>query len=524
MTPPKATARTALLGALLIAHAAAAGEPQEVTFPVSTYLVEGENPLDPAETKRILAPYTGGALGLEALQGAARALEKALRARGYAFHQVTLPPQALDGGAVRLQVSAPVLGEIRVTGNRRFSERNIRASLPQLKPAIRSINTRHLARSLALANRHPAKHTRVRFVAGKAPGTVDAEIRVTEQRPRQAFAWLNNTGTEATGRSRLGVGLRHSNLWDRDHSATATYTTSPEKPDRVSQVGLRYRVPAYAWGGLWDLLYARSDVDSGTVAESFEVSGRGTVVGLHYTQLLGRRGAYEHELRLGVTDKLFDNEVDFQGTPLGVDVRSRPLVLRYQGRRRDPGREWSFYVDYTANLPGGAHNDARAYADTRAGAGDDWRAIHFGGRMRRAINRWLLVGRFDGQYATVPLIPGEQFGLGGARSVRGLEEREVLGDRGYRASLELWAPPLKPAGLRLLGFLDGGRVTRKAPQPGEIATQAVASSGLGVRWNWRDRLSLNLDWGHVLNGVEDPDGQSTRRGDDRVHFNVAVRF
>lgn len=527
MTPRTTPGPIRLVGVLLATVAIAAAATDEAggpRFTVASFQVEGDNPLDAGETMRLLAPFTGPGADLERLQAAADALQAALRRRGYAFHQVTLPPQTLDGGKVRLHVSAPALGEVRITGNHRFSERNIRASLPQLRPAIRTINTRRLARSLALANRHPAKHLRLNFRPGRNPGTVDAEITVTEQRPLRAFAWLNNSGTEATGRGRLGVGVQHSNLWDRDHAFTLTYTTSPGHPNQVSQTGLRYRVPWYRAGGLWDLLYVYSDVDSGTVAEGFEVSGRGTVAGLQYTQLLNRHRQYRHELQLGITDKLFDNTVDFLGTPLGVDVRSRPLTLGYRGRRDGRRQEWEFYLDYSVNLPGGEHNTGEAYRDTRAGADEDWRALHFGGRLRRRVSDWLVVARFDGQYAGAPLIPGEQFGLGGARSVRGLEEREVLGDRGYRAGLEIWTPRIRPVGLRLVGFLDGGRVKREASEPGEIATQAVASAGLGLRWGWRSRLSLNLDWGHVLNGVEDPAGQSTRTGDDRIHANLAVRF
>ena len=53
----------------------------------------------------------------------------------------------------------------------------------------------------------------------------------------------------------------------------------------------------------------------------------------------------------------------------------------------------------------------------------------------------VLSARLDGQWSDEPLIPGEQFGIGGARSVRGYEEREASGDSGFFVSAELISKP-----------------------------------------------------------------------------------
>ena len=48
-------------------------------------------------------------------------------------------------------------------------------------------------------------------------------------------------------------------------------------------------------------------------------------------------------------------------------------------------------------------------------------------------------------YSPDLLISGEQFGLGGAHSIRGFEERELSADKGIQASLEIYALPLAGA-------------------------------------------------------------------------------
>ncbi len=513
-----------IIAGTLVHSLAHAENSHDLQFKVTRFEIQGDNPLTARQVHAVLDPFLGEHAGLEGLQAATDAFEQALRSSGFAFHQVNLPPQSLDQGTVRLEVVAVELGAIIVEGNEHFSDENIRASLPQLKPEIRNINTQSLGRSLALANRHPGKKVRLNFAAGTQPGTVDARIRVKDQNPLRVFSWLDNTGNKETGNTRLGAGMQHSNLFGRDQIATLTYTTSPEGVDKVSQFGGQYQIPFYGAGGLLDIFAAKSEIDSGTVAEVFEVAGKGTVLGARYTHFFSKQKRYSHEMALSVTDKLFENDVDFQGVPVGVDVRTRPMELRYSGRWQGDLTNAGVYMGYARNLPGGSNNNAKAYAASRSGSDNNWSVLHIGGKLNRALQGWNVLGRFDAQYASVPLVAGEQLGLGGANSVRGLEEREISGDRGYRVGMELWSPTLKKTGLRALSFFEGGRITLKNPLPGEIATEKVASVGLGLRWSWQNRLSLRLDWGRILNGTDAANKTGSKSGDSKVHFNLGYRF
>jgi hemolysin activation/secretion protein len=55
-------------------------------------------------------------------------------ARGYNVVTVQLPEQELNGGVVRLNVIQARLSRLTVSGNRYYSEQNIRAGLPTLQP------------------------------------------------------------------------------------------------------------------------------------------------------------------------------------------------------------------------------------------------------------------------------------------------------------------------------------------------------------------------------------------------------
>ena len=509
-----------LLASLMLSLPATA---DAVKFEVSGYNVTGDNPLSESHTKKILKPFTGEQEDIEGLQSASAALEQALRDKGYNFSRVVLPQQSLSGGVIELRVVAFKLGKVTIEGARFYDEANIRASLPALVEGT-APNSRKLSRSIAVGKKQPSKSTRLTFNASEQRGEVDARITIKDRRPWQVFSWLNNTGTDETGRTRLGFGLQHSNLFNRDHNAILTYTLSPEEFDSAVQYGLLYQMPFYGHGATLDFLYSKSNVDTGTVASFFDVAGKGEVFGGTYNKTFSRRGGYSHEMAISVFDKLFENDVVFQGIQIGANVRSRPLGIRYGGSLEKPGYQLEFFVRPQVNLPGGSRNSDLYYGLSRLGAKSDWSLMRVALTGRKHFGQWSSEAQISGQLANQPLIAGEQFGAGGVNSVRGFQEREVSGDKGIRYSIQVLAPPLGRQKVRALAFVDGAETRLEDALLGEIDRESIVSTGLGVRWSWRKWFSLKLDWGYVLDGVDDRRPDGTADGDSRIHFNLFARY
>lgn len=508
--------RSLAFAALLASAQVSAQNGDAPRFPVTGFAVEGANPLPPEETRRLLAPFTGASVNLDGLQAAVAALEDALKTAGYGVVRVVLPPQDA-GGVIRLRVLSFTLGAIEVAGNRHFVEANVLRSLPSLRPGA-TPNLRDLARNQAHVNDHPAKRVQVNLRQGKAPDTVDADVRVEDSDPLHFFGSLNNSGSGTSGRWRLGLGASHANLFDRDHAVTATWSTSPGHTSEIQQYGIHYRAPFYGLGGTLSAYYTRSDSNSGTVAEFFQVSGRGQFAGLRWTQRFAPIGAWSHAADVGLEDRLFDNNVTFNGAPIGVDVRSRPLLLRHEGQLAGAGYQVGHALELAHNLRGGRANSAAAYAGNRAGGERDWNAIRLTLQAATDFSGWVASARLRGQWTGDALVAGEQFGLGGAQGLRGLEEREGTGDRGHLATLELTTPQLAE-GLRALAFMDTGRAHLRAAGGAAAATAHATSFGVGVRWQWRRQLSVSMDWARVASA-----GGGLRTGDGRLHASLALRF
>ena len=315
----RAVARQIALIALTtvwVASYSAAAQVPEVRFTVERFAIEGDNPLDAATTDGLLAPYLGEYEGLAGLVAAQQALDDELARRGLSFHRAILPPQSLKDGTVRLDIVAIKIDKIVVEGNEYFLDENIRRSLPGLQSG-QVPRTDHLGREVGVANRHGSKQYRLRFRQGEQSDRINAVVAIEDKKPWLLFSALNNRGSDATGDFRLSLGAQHTNLFNRDHQITGSYTTSPGHIDDVKQLGLNYRAPIYPWHGWVSGSVVHSDVDSGRVAEIFDVSGAGTFYSLSFHQDLKRIDSYRHSWRVSAEDRRFTNNISLGRVPIG---------------------------------------------------------------------------------------------------------------------------------------------------------------------------------------------------------------
>jgi hemolysin activation/secretion protein len=505
--------------------------PDTLAFNVSSFVINGDNPLG-EQAQTVLRPYLGEHSGLDGLAAAADALERAVIGAGYSFHRVSLPPQALDSGRVELSIQRFTIGAIDISGNEFFDRENIERSLPQLE-AGGTPNTKELSRSLKLANNHASKNMVLRFKEGEGEGdTIDAEITVKDQDPNLFFVTLDNTGSEETEEFRSTLGYQHGNLFNRDHAVTATLTVAPEDPDATTQIGVSYHIPFYGHGGNLDFLLSDSEVNSGEVGSGIEITGEGTVFGVSYSRPFLSDSNFNHQWSAGLQAKSFQNQQQAGTSQDETDVLSLPLLLGYSFTYSMQSAAFSGGFSLASNIEAGSNNTDEDYATVRTCADTGWSALRFNLAYDRLFaGNWMFHLGLSGQNSSDLLIPGEQYGVGGSGTLRGAEERSVTGDSGHQISVELWTPAY--AGSRFLLFVDAASVEfNNTPGfAGSGQSFDLSSAGLGWRWTWKQQLSVSLDYGVILEGLEPDEGVNAGASDpinldddSRAHFNLVYRF
>ena len=215
--------------------------------------------------------------------------------------------------------------------------------------------------------------------------------------------------------------------------------------------------------------------------------------------------------------------------PAEADVAVTPLTLDYSVRSTE-AMPWTLGLALATNLRLGVnHADAADFQAVRDGASPNYTTVRlYGNVLATVAEGWQLGARLATQWSNDALVPGEQFGVGGATSVRGYDERELAGDSGVMASLELTGPELLPVfgvesaaqSLRAFAFADGGSVSNRLDTPcdGESARCSAAGVGIGLHYV-RPGVQGRIALASALT-----DGVATRRGDIRAHFQLNLEF
>ncbi len=491
-------------------------------FDINRFEVIGNTLLPAGEVERLVAPYAGRNKDFADIQRALEALEQAYRDLGYGVVQVLLPEQDITRGVVHFRVLQPRVGRVHIEGNTYFDNNNVRRSLPSVKEG-ETPNSRNIARNLQLTGEHPVKQSNVLLRSGETEDVVDVNIKVTDDRPWRRFFTLDNSGTGDTGYLRAAFGYQHTNLFDRDHSLTAQYVTSPTYPNKVSIYGLGYRIPFYDLNSSLELIAGYSDVNSGVVQGLFSVAGSGVIAAARWNTILPKWGEIEQKVAFGIDYRAFQNQVIPQGQTqnLTPDVTIHPASITYSGLRRMTAADLSFYAGLSHNLPGGndgKEEDWRNGVIARQAVTDDYTIFRYGFNYALQFrNEWQMRVGFNGQYTSHALISGEQFGLGGPDSVRGYQLREVSNDRGYSAQAELYTPDFaRKVGLsdsykaRALVFYDWGAAQRNKAVAGDLSRDSIASIGLGVRFSYGKMVNLRFDLAQILQETSSRDNNSQR--------------
>ncbi|MBC7917299.1 MAG: ShlB/FhaC/HecB family hemolysin secretion/activation protein [Rhodoferax sp.] len=524
------SAAMSLSGALLLSTSAVAQQAMPAAtgattkFPINGFELTGDIPLKSEDTSRVLAPFIGPNGTLDTLQRATAALEAELKSKGYGLLRVSLPPQEV-GNKVTLHIVKFVIGKVTVEGQSHYSEANIRASLPELREGD-APNFKTLAVQTAIANENPSKQVQVSLKESEEADKIDVKLLVKDVSPWNLTAGLSNTGSDATGKDRFSLVASHANVFGMDHQFSGAYTTSLERSSDVKQLGLNYRIPLYRMGGVVGASYTNSDVVGNF--GSFNSTGAGQTFGLSYNQYLTPEGGYRGMVNLGLEDKVFKaGKINGILVPGQVDRGSRPVTLGYAGRMEADKYVWGYNAELSANVSGGEGNSLAAYQseDPRI-RNVNWKALRGGANYAMSFSSgwmWSLRGQF--QYSPDALISGEQFGLGGATSIRGVGERATAGDSGLSTTFELTTPELH-AGLRVVGFVDAGWLHSNNTDlnPNKPTSDQLASAGLGLRYTVGS-FGLTAEWGQVVTGSTVLNGATApKSGEEKLHVNLTARF
>lgn len=493
-------------------------------FDVMEFQVEGNTVLPAVEIENAVYPFLGPGKTIQDVEGARIALEKAYHSAGYLTVLVDIPEQDVANGTVRLKATEASVSRLRVTGSRYYSLGKIRAAAPSLAegsvPYFPDVQKEITGLNLA-----PDRRVTPVLRPGKSPGTVEVDLKVDDTPPLHGSIELNNRYSGNTTHSRVAAMLRYDNLWQRQHSLTLNFQAAPENIKDSKVLSASYLMPFSAETMLAGYaVRSRSDV---AAAGDMNVLGSGNIYGLRSIFSLPARENLFHSFTLGADYKDFGESLTLLGADsINTPIRYVPMMAQYSATLPDTEGMTQFNLGLNFALRGLLGNRDADFENKRYKAHANY--FVFKGDMQRAQNLprgWSLSGKIEAQIASQPLISNEQFGAGGAESVRGYLESERMGDNALRGSLELRAPNLLGGGegpanqFYPLAFLEGAALGLRDPLPGQTPRFTLSSAGFGLRLKSLNGLTFDIDVAHPFKN-----GAYTLAGDNHVHARLAYGF
>ncbi len=505
---------------------AAAGE--KPAFDLYDFQIDGNTLLDDETLERAVYPFLGPGKTVDDVEQARAALETAYRQAGYPSVIVAIPEQDVNENQVRIEVTEGRIAIQRITGSRYYDLDKIRAAVPALAegqtPHMPTVQTQ----MAALAQQAPDRGVTPVFRAGATPGQMEVELKVKDDLPLHGSVEMNTRNTSSTDYTRLIGSLRYDNLWQKYHSASLQFQTSPQNANQVDVWSGTYVMPTN-WHDTRLAFYGvgiSSNTQLGASVGGASVVGTGDIFGLRLVKPLPTVNDGLNNLTFGIDYKSFDQATQLQGQDTGhTAIQYLKFVTGYDWALRTEQRTTTLNVAANFSIRG-LVDSATQFNNKRTGATPDFVYLTGDFRHLQILPEDM---RFQihaqGQGSLNRLISNEQYSAGGPLSVRGYHQTQVLADQGINLSFELHSPKLLfddaayTQNLRAIAFVDWADLWTMAPIAPTQPNQQLSSVGAGLRTQWFKHLLGEFDWSYPMSRQ-----YNVAPGQQRIDFRVVYDF
>ncbi len=521
-------AKAALLaGTAIICAAAVTDAAKQQSFDLLEIRVEGDTVLPQEQVEEAVYPFLGPSRTARDVEEARAALAAVYDKAGYPTVSVTVPPQHVNqtGGIIVMRVVERRVERLRVVGSRYFLPSDVRAGAPSLAPGTVP-NTGRISRDLVGLNLLPDRTVQPSLRPGREPDTVDVDLNVTDKFPLHGSVELNNRYNSGTTSLRVSASLSYDNFFQRGDTGTISYEVAPESvaDAEVTSASYLFHIPGQTLSLLFSYLHSNSNV---TTLGSTDVAGRGTSAGFRLLVPLGSTASFSHSFSVGWDYKRYYELDTFTSTSqvTSAPVTYYPLNANYAASWTGTHSTTDATIGVELGLSG-LGSSASGFDTKRFNAPPGFSVLRAGVTREQDLPHDVqLWGSAQAQITNDPLVSSEQIGLGGADSLRGYLESEVLGDYGISAQAEARSPsiakyvkgPVKSWRFHL--FADTGIESQRQALSGTKATTVLNSVGIGTRVNLWGYLNASVQDAQALNT-----GPDTKAGTNRVLFRLYGEF
>jgi hemolysin activation/secretion protein len=480
---------------------------------VREFRFEGNKVFSSQELARVTAGYVGHEINSLELEDARRAVTEYYVSHGYIDSGAVLPNQDPQDGVVIIRIIEGSLSAMKITGNKWLRESYIRDRLQRWSGP--PLNMNDLKEGLQLLRQNPnVAQVNAELRPGEAPGAGILDLHVKDENPFRLGLQVDNNRPPSVGAEEILLVAGDASLTGHSDPLDVSYGIAEGgdhgfKFSDFNDASASYMAPLTIYDTTLRVYGSKNDYT--VIEEPFnplDITSESYRAGATLRQPLYETSS--RELAVAVTferesSKSFLLGIPFDVTPGSVNGMNDITALRIAQEWIDRSQKqvlalrstFSVGLDALGVTDDGTDRNARFF--TWVGQSQYVR------RLFNTPNQIIL--RVNGQVTPRPLLSLEQFTLGGADSVRGYTENQIVRDDGIFSSAELRVPVLfnrlgEPI-VQFAPFFDFGgawNVGSSTPPPATIS-----SAGIGVLITPNSQLNAQLYWGYAFRKFSNPD-------------------
>ena len=487
--------------------------------------ISGNSVLEPKVLDEIVSAYEGRWLNFSDLASLRDLITLAYVERGFVTSGATLPDQAIRRGVVDIRVIEGQLEGIEVKTSGRFRPNYFRSRIAARQSG--ALNIVELREQLELFQLDPrVRQVRASLQPGAQRGFSELQVTIDENPFYNLAADFDNLRSPSIGDLGGGGEVQLANLIGVGDMTSASFRVS----EGLGQFQARFALPINRWdttlGARYQ--YSHGDVVHG-IFTPLGIESESQTLGFELRQPLHRSlkanisAFLQADWRQGQSF-LFDGAIGLP-TAYSEDGQSQLSVLRLgvEGTYRTRTQSFALrsQLSFGLDILGATRNDA----GIPSGEFVTWLAqVQWAARLPGTDAQ--LVARLDTQIASAPLLPLEQFAVGGFYSVRGYRENTAVRDNGLSGSFEFRVPFYQQQSpyirLELAPFFDVGRSWNNSERLGKLNASPItlASMGLGLRIAMGSWGQGEIYWGRRMKPVAEFSNDNLQ--DDGISFRLRV--
>jgi hemolysin activation/secretion protein len=481
--------------------------PDATEVAVKTIEVLGSTVFKPAKFDSITKPLQGKTVTVGQLQEAAEQITSLYLDKGYITSRAVLDRASLATGEVKIQVIEGSVEKIEIEGAQRLGE-YVRSRL-ELGTGT-PLNVGKLEDQLRLLRIDPLiKNIEASLKAGTGIGQSILVVKMAEANPFSGNVSIDNYSPPSVGPTRFNLNLLYRNLSGIGDSIGVSYRPRLEAFTDTYRVEIGYQAPLNPMNGTLD---ARVLIDDNKIVDGpfvpLNISGDSQRYTLLYRQPLKRTPREELALSVGFDyyngqTFAFDAAIPFGFGPASNGVsRTSVFIFAQDYTLRDPSGAWAFRSQMRFGV---CIFDATCNSKPIPGS-DFFSWLGQAQRVQVIDDNNFLIIQLDLQLTPDPLLPSEQFAIGGAQSVAGYRQNVLAGDNGFRFSIEdrivIVRNEAEEPLFSLAPFFAMGSVWNSPDNPNInlafVNNTFIAGLGMGFIWQPIKGMNVRLDYAPPL--------------------------